>query len=114
MEWLQKQKKKASFVQPQLLNIWDKPVKGYVPLRLSEHFELFKSRHQKADYPHSQMPFITHNCFWQPASQQINVFTQQFIYVVKYTIYINFFLKYIYSSEICILCNFLFLITIPY
>ena len=39
------------------------------------------------------MPIITHSCFWQPASQQNNVFTQQFIYLVKYTIYINFFIN---------------------
>ena len=38
----------------------------------------------------------------QPASQQINVFTQQLIYLIKYSIYINFFVKYMKSSEICI------------
>ena len=48
------------------------------------------------------MPFITHSCFWQPASQQINVFTQQLIYLIKYSIYINFFVKYMKSSGICI------------
>ena len=45
----------------------------------------------KVELTLSIQPFIPHSCFWQPASQQINVFTQQFIYVVKCSIYINFF-----------------------